>query len=158
MKPRETAATLFLKNAGILFTPYPYEYNPNAEKVGIQAALALGKDPSLVFKTLMCEADEASVCAIIPSDCELSLKKLARVGKAKSANMMKPDKAERITGFKVGGISPFGQRKSVLTFLDESAQLFDEILINGGARGLLIGIAPFDVVNVIEAELCDLTA
>lgn len=158
MKARETAATLFLKKSAAAFSPYPYEYDPNAEKVGIQAAQALNKDASQVFKTLMCEADGAPVCAIIPSDCELSLKKLARAASAKSANMMKPESAERLSGFKIGGISPFGQRKSVPTFLDESAQLFDEILINGGARGLLIGLRPETLVSAVNATIADLTS
>ncbi len=157
MKARETAATLALKKAGIAFNTYPYEYDPNAEKIGLQAAIALGKDPSIVFKTLMCECDGKSVCAIIPSNCELSLKKLAKAANGKSAKMMKPDAAERVTGFKVGGVSPFGQKKKVPTFMDESAQMFDEILINGGARGLLLGFTPNEAKLGCSAIIVDLT-
>ncbi|MBN8648993.1 MAG: Cys-tRNA(Pro) deacylase [Caulobacterales bacterium] len=155
---KETAGTLALKKAGIAFTPYPYEYDPNADKIGIQAANALGKAPEQVFKTLMCEVDKAPACVIIPSDCEVSMKKLAAAFGGKSANMMKPDAAERMTGFKVGGISPFGQRKQVKTFIDETAILFDEVLINGGARGLLVGVIPNDVIEILRFGLIDLVA
>ena len=72
----------------------------------------------------MCEIDKAPACVIIPSDCEVSMKKLAAAFGGKSANMMKPDAAERMTGFKVGGISSFGQRKQVKTFIGETAILF----------------------------------
>lgn len=155
---KETAATLALKKARIAFIPYPYEYDPNADKIGLHAANALVKAPEQVFKTLMCEVDKAPACVIIPSDCEVSMKKLAHALGGKSANMMKPDAAERMTGFKVGGISPFGQRKQVKTFIDETAILFDEILINGGARGLLVGLKPNEVIEIMGFETVDLIA
>lgn len=155
---KETSATLALKKAGIAFIPYPYDYDPNADKIGLQAANALGKAPEQVFKTLMCEIDRAPACVIIPSDCEVSMKKLAQAIGGKSANMMKPDAAERMTGFKVGGISPFGQRKQVKSFIDETAILFDEILINGGTRGLLVGLKPNEVIEIMGFETVDLIA
>lgn len=86
------------------------------------------------------------------------MKKLAAALGAKSAQMMKPADAERLTGYKVGGVSPFGQRKSVPTVMDETAILFDQVLINGGQRGLLLGIAPDDAVRAADASLTDLTA
>lgn len=147
-----------MKKAGIAFTPYTYDYDPNAEKIGLQAAAALGKSPEQVFKTLMCEVDAKAACVIIPSDNEVSMKKLAHAFGGKSANMMKPDAAERLTGFKVGGISPFGQRKAVRTFIDETAILFDQVLINGGARGLLIGVKPNEVIKILDFELSDIVA
>ncbi len=155
---KETAGTLALKKAGIAFTPYPYEYDPNADKIGLQAANALGKAPEQVFKTLMCEVDKTPACVIIPSDKEVSMKKLAVAFGGKSANMMKPDAAERMTGFKVGGISPFGQRKQVKTFIDETAILFDEVLINGGARGLLVGVKPEIIIKLISLNIADISA
>ena len=140
------------------FTLFPYDYDPDAPRVGLQAADALGKDPEQVFKTLMAEVDGKPVCVVVPSDCEVSMKKLAATFGGKGANMMKPVDAERLTGFKVGGISPFGQRRKVPTAIDETAELFDEVLINGGQRGLLVGLAPADAARVAEAKLADLTA
>jgi len=155
---KTTPATLALTTAGVSFTLFPYDYDPDAPRVGLQAAEALGKDPEQVFKTLMAEVDGKPVCVIVPSDCEVSMKKLAATFGGKAANMMKPADAERLTGFKVGGISPFGQRRKVLTAIDETAELFDEVLINGGQRGLLVGLAPADAARVAEAKLADLTA
>lgn len=155
---KTTAATLALAKAGIAFTHFPYEYDPDAPRIGLQAAEALGKAPEQVFKTLMAEVDGKPVCVVVPSDCELSMKKLAAAFSGKSANMMKPADAERLTGFKVGGISPFGQRKKVPTAIDETAELFDEVLINGGQRGLLVGLSPADATRAAEALVVDLVA
>lgn len=155
---KTTAATLALAKAGVGFVPFPYEYDPDAPRIGLQAAEALGKAPDQVFKTLMAEVDGKPVCVVVPSDSEVSMKKLAATFGGKSANMMKPADAERLTGFKVGGISPFGQRKKVPTAMDETAELFDEVLINGGQRGLLVGLRPADAVRVAEALVADLVA
>jgi Cys-tRNA(Pro)/Cys-tRNA(Cys) deacylase len=155
---KETAATLSLKKHEIAFVLYPYDYEANADKIGLQAAQALNKAPEQVFKTLMCEVDKIPVCVIIPSNCEISMKKLAKANNAKTANMMKPENAQRMTGFKVGGISPFGQRKIVRTFIDESAILYDEILINGGARGLLLGLNGDKIIEKFEFIAFDLCA
>jgi Cys-tRNA(Pro)/Cys-tRNA(Cys) deacylase len=155
---KTTPATLALSTAGVAFTLFPYDYDPDAPRVGLQAAEALGKNPEQVFKTLMAEVDGKPVCVVVPSDCEVSMKKLAATFGGKSANMMKPVNAERLTGFKVGGISPFGQRKKVPTAIDETAELFDEVLINGGQRGLLVGLSPADVVRAADGKLADLTA
>ncbi|GAA0197393.1 Cys-tRNA(Pro)/Cys-tRNA(Cys) deacylase [Brevundimonas nasdae] len=155
---KTTPATLALTKAGIAFELFPYDYDPDAPRVGLQAAQALGKAPEQVFKTLMTLADGKPACVIVPSDCEVSMKKLAAALRAKSAQMMKPADAERLTGYKVGGVSPFGQRKSVPMVMDETAILFDQVLINGGQRGLLLGIAPDDAVRAAGASLADLTA
>jgi Cys-tRNA(Pro)/Cys-tRNA(Cys) deacylase len=155
---RTTAATLMLTKAGIAFKPYPYDYDPDAPRIGLQAAEALGREPAQVFKTLMAEVDDKPVCVVVPSDGEVSMKKLAAAFGGKSASMMKPADAERLTGFKVGGISPFGQRRAVPTAMDETAQLYDEVLINGGQRGLLVGLAPADAVRAAAMKVADLMA
>lgn len=155
---KTTPATVALEKAGAAFTLFPYDYDPDAPRIGLQAAEALGKDPAQVFKTLMAELDGKPVCVVVPSDGEVSMKKLAATFGGKSASMMKPVDAERLTGFKVGGISPFGQRKKVPTAIDETAALFDEVLINGGQRGLLLGLAPADAVRAAEMVVADLMA
>lgn len=153
---RTTPATLALTKAGIAFALHPYAYDPDAARVGMQAAEALGVDPDQAFKTLMAEADGAAVCVVVPSPREVSMKKLAAHFGAKAAVMMKPPVAERLTGYKVGGISPFGQRKRVPTAIDGTAQLFKRIYINAGQRGLLLSIAPEDAARVLEAGFVDL--
>jgi len=153
---KTTPATAALVKAGVPFTLSSYEYDPHAERVGLQAAEAMGVSPSIVFKTLMAELDGKPVCAIVPSDEEVNMKKLASALGGKSAQMMKPADAERLTGYKVGGISPLGQRKAVLTALDELATLHNEIYINGGQRGLQIRIKPDDLAGALGAQVADL--
>jgi Cys-tRNA(Pro)/Cys-tRNA(Cys) deacylase len=155
---KTTPATLFLTKAGIAFDLHPYDYDPDAPRVGLQAAEALNVDPDQTFKTLMAEADGKPVCVVVPSPQEVSMKKLAAHFGAKSANMMKVPDAERLTGFKVGGISPFGQRKPVPTAVDETAQLFGTIYINAGQRGLLLSMTPDDAARVLSAGFVDLMA
>lgn len=153
---KTTPATQALTKAGIAFSLAHYDYDPNAERVGLQAAEAMGVSAAEVFKTLMAELDGKPVCAIVPSDEEVNMKKLAAALGGKSAQMMKPADAERLTGYKVGGISPLGQRRSVPTALDELATLYDEIYLNGGQRGLQIRIKPADLVAVLGCTLADL--
>lgn len=153
---KTTPATQALTKVGIAFTLAQYDYDPNAERVGLQAAEAMGVSPAEVFKTLMAELDGKPVCAIVPSDEEVNMKKLAAALGGKSAQMMKPADAERLTGYKVGGISPLGQRKLVPTALDELATLYDEIFLNGGQRGLQIRIRPDDLVTALDCTVADL--
>ena len=93
---KTTPATLALTKTGVPFTLATYEYDPTAERVGLQAAEALGVPPSMVLKTLMAEVDGKPVCVVVPSDDEVSMKKLAAAFGGKSAQMMKPDAAERL--------------------------------------------------------------
>ena len=155
---KTTPATVALTRAGVAFDLFPYDYDPDAPRVGLQAAEALGIAPEQVFKTLMVSVDGAPACVIVPSDCEVSMKKLAAVLGGKSAQMMRPADAERLTGYKVGGVSPFGQKKAVPTAMDETAILFDRVLINGGQRGLLLGVAPDEALRATDGLLADLTA
>ncbi|MGY3363816.1 Cys-tRNA(Pro)/Cys-tRNA(Cys) deacylase [Bradyrhizobium sp. GM2.4] len=131
---------------------------PDAESIGLQAASALGEDPARVLKTLMALVDGKPVCVIVPSDQEVSMKKLAAVVSGKSAQMMKPPEAERLTGYKVGGISPFGQRKPVRTVIEQSALAHDYVYVNGGQRGLQVRLSPGDVRDVLKAIVAELVA
>lgn len=153
-----TPATRALETAGIVFTVHTYDYDPDAESIGLQAASALGEDPARVLKTLMALVDGKPVCVIVPSDREVSMKKLAAAASGKSAQMMKPPEAERVTGFKVGGISPFGQRKQVRTVIEQSALAHDQVYINGGQRGLQVRLKPDDARGVLKAVVADVLA
>ena len=153
---RTTPATVALTKAGVAFELHPYDYDPDAPRVGLQAAEALGWAPEQVFKTLMTLVDAKPVGVVVPSDSEVSMKKLAAAAGGKSAQMMKPADAERLTGFKVGGVSPFGQRKAVPTFIDETAILYDWITVNAGQRGLLFKLDPNDLIFVTEAVAADI--
>ncbi|MGV7215061.1 Cys-tRNA(Pro) deacylase [Bradyrhizobium sp. UFLA05-112] len=155
---KATPATRALTAASVSFTVHAYDYDPDAESIGLQAAAALGEDPARVLKTLMAIVDGKPVCVVVPSDREVSMKKLAAAAGGKSAQMMKPLEAERVTGFKVGGISPFGQRRAVTTIIDEGALGHDLVYVNGGQRGLQVRLSPRDVRDVLKAMAADVLA
>lgn len=154
----ETPGTTSLKARGIHFTLHPYTYNPKADAVGLAAAQALDLDPTLTLKTLMVEVDGKPACCVIPSDHQLSMKKVAAAFGGKSAAMMLPAKAEKLTGYKVGGISPFGQRRPIPTAMEVTASTAPKVWVNAGQRGLLLGIAPADALAAIPATAAPLTA
>jgi Cys-tRNA(Pro)/Cys-tRNA(Cys) deacylase len=153
---KTTPATLTLTKAGISFALATYDYDPDADRVGLQAADALGVDPSIVLKTLMAEVDGKPVCVVVPSDEEVNMKKLAAAFGGRTAQMMKPADAERLTGYKVGGISPFGQKKPVPTCVEELAVLADAVFVNGGQRGLQIRLKPDDLIAALGGKAADL--
>jgi Cys-tRNA(Pro)/Cys-tRNA(Cys) deacylase len=159
MASRRTPAVRAAEAAGIRFRLLEYDYDPDAEAVGLQAATAMGIEPARVFKTLVCLLDGGEmVCAAIPSDARLSLKALAAAAGVKRADMADPARAERATGYVVGGISPFGQRKRLRCFVDASAAQHAEVVVNGGRRGLQIALAPDDLATAMEAVVCPLQA
>jgi Cys-tRNA(Pro)/Cys-tRNA(Cys) deacylase len=151
-----TPATMMVQKAGIAFTLHEYDYDPNAERIGLQAAEALGIDPARMLKTLMARAGKETVCVLAPSDREVSLKRLANAAGAKDAAMLPPAEAERLTGYHVGGISPFGQRKRVRVFVEQGALAHTTVFCNGGRRGLQIEIAPADLVRLLAATPAEL--
>jgi Cys-tRNA(Pro)/Cys-tRNA(Cys) deacylase len=155
---KTTRATQVLAKADVTFTVHTYDYDPNAERVGLQAAEALGEEPHRVLKTLMAEVDGKPVCAIVPSDREVSMKKLAGAFGGKTANMMKPADAERLTGYHVGGISPFGQKKIVPAAIEEAALTEALVYINGGQRGLQVRLDPKDALKTLKAVAAALIA
>jgi Cys-tRNA(Pro)/Cys-tRNA(Cys) deacylase len=155
---KTTRATQALEAAGVAFTVHAYVYDPDAPRIGLQAAEALGEDPARVLKTLMAEVDGKPVCVVVPSDQEVSMKKLAAAFGGKSAAMMKAPDAERLTGFVVGGISPFGQKKAVPTAMEEMALLENRVYINGGQRGLQVRLDPNDALQALDAKAADLIA
>jgi Cys-tRNA(Pro)/Cys-tRNA(Cys) deacylase len=146
---KTTPATLALTQAGVVFSVHTYVYDPNGQRVGLQAAEALGESPRRVLKTLMAEVDGRPVCVAIPSDCEVSMKRLAAAFSGKWAAMMKPAAAERLTGFVVGGISPFGQKKRVPTAFEQTALDEPYVYLNGGQRGLQVRLDPNDALRVL---------
>ncbi len=154
---KATPATLALDKAGVTYKLYEYDYDPNAESIGMQAAQALGIEPARLLKTLMARAGDAVVCVLAPSDREVTLKKLAHAAGAKSAAMLGAADAERITGYHVGGISPFRQKKRVRVFIERSALTFPHVVVNGGRRGLQVELTPDDLIRVLgatAAEIC----
>jgi Cys-tRNA(Pro)/Cys-tRNA(Cys) deacylase len=155
---KTTRATQALAKAGVSFTVHTYDYDPNAERIGLQAAEAIGEEPHRVLKTLMAEVDGRAVCVVVPSDREVSMKKLAAAFGGKSAAMMKPANAEKATGYVVGGISPFGQKKTVPTAIEAAAMNEPLVYMNGGQRGLQVRLSPSDAQMVLSAIVASVVA
>jgi len=155
---KTTRATQALDKLGVKFTLHSYDYDPDAERIGLQAAEAIGAEPRRVLKTLMAEVDGKPVCVVVPSDGEVSMKKLASVFRGKSAKMMRPPDAERLTGYHVGGISPFGQKKRVPTAIEQASLREASVFINGGQRGLQIQIDPNVACEALSAIVADVVA
>jgi Cys-tRNA(Pro)/Cys-tRNA(Cys) deacylase len=154
---KATPATLALEKAGVAFTLHEYEYDPKAERVGMQAADALGIEPARLLKTLMVRAGDEIVCVLAPSDREINLKKLAAATGAKSAAMLGAQEAERVTGYHVGGISPFGQKKRLRVFIERRALAHPMLVMNGGRRGLQVELPSEELMRLLGAksmELC----
>ena len=154
---KTTRATLALTKAGVTFALHSYDYDPDADSIGLQAAQALGIEPRRMLKTLMAEVDGRPVCVVVPSDKEVSMKKLAAAFGGKSAKMMRPADAERLTGYHVGGISPFAQKKRVRTAIEQAALAEATVYLNGGQRGLQIEIDPNDARTALDAIAVTLT-
>ena len=150
---RATPATRALDAAGIRYRLHTYDYDPEAASIGLQAAAALGIAPARMFKTLMLDLDGKPACALVPVDHELSLKRYAAVLGGKHAAMLPIAAAERITGYHVGGISPFGQKKRVPTVIDATALDHATVYCNGGQRGLQLELDPHLIVQVLGARL-----
>jgi Cys-tRNA(Pro)/Cys-tRNA(Cys) deacylase len=153
-----TRATKMLGEAGIPFTLHHYEYETDADRIGLHAASALGEPPQRVLKTLMARVDRKPVCVIVPSDREVSMKKLAAAFAGKSAEMMPPADAERLSGYKVGGISPFGQMRKVPTAIEVESLVHEQVYINGGQRGLQVRLDPNAAMRVLAAIAVPLVA
>ena len=154
----ETPATRALAAVGVTFRPAPYDYDPGAERTGVQAAAALGVAPAVLFKTLMIAVDGRPACVAIPSDRTLSMKRAAAARGATAAEMLAPADAERLTGFHTGGISPFGQKKRHRVLFDDSCLALPEMALNGGKRGLILFMAPSEAIRAAGAITAPVTA
>lgn len=155
---RDTRATRALATADVAFTVHAYDYDPGPARVGLQAAGELGEDPARVLKTLMVLLDGKPAIAILPSDRELSMKRFAAALGGKTAAMMPVPQAERVSGYKVGGVSPFGQPRRLPVAIEAAALGHPLVYINGGQRGLQVRMDPNDAVRVLDARAAAIAA
>ena len=147
-----TPATTALAAAAVEFTVHDYDHDPRSESYGGEAATALGISASRVFKTLLADVDGRLVVGIVPVTGQLDVKALAAAVGGKRAAMADPAVAERSTGYVVGGISPFGQKKQLVTVIDATALRLPTIYVSGGKRGLDLGVDPRDLVRLLDAR------
>lgn len=154
MSATGTPATKALDRAKVAHELHPYEHDPSNVHFGDESVSALGQDPRRVFKTLVvaCTGGTAAlVVAVVPVATQLDLKALAHAAGAKKAALADHAVAERTTGYLVGGISPLGQKKQLPTFIDDTAEAFETMMVSGGRRGLQVELAPSDLARLTRA-------
>ncbi|WP_323814343.1 Cys-tRNA(Pro) deacylase [Cellvibrio sp. NN19] len=153
-----TPAIKALEKAKTKFQIHEYQHDANAESYGLEAAEKLGIDPSRVFKTLVVMLDAKDyVVGIIPVSAMLSMKQIAKAAGAKKAVMADKQQVERMSGYVLGGVSPFGQKKLLKTFVDTSAQNHTSIFVSAGRRGLEVEVAPDIFTQVLRSQFFELT-
>lgn len=156
-----TPAIQTLNRAGVTFTVHTFDA-PTATSTlgyGAAAAAALGVEPDRVFKTLMISVQGArhpTAVAIVPVSSQVQLKALAHALDAKRTDLMDAAAAERLTGYVVGGISPFGQRRPSPTVIDRSALSWETIYVSAGRRDADVEVNPVDLVDILQAVVADI--
>jgi Cys-tRNA(Pro) deacylase len=147
-----TPAVRMLREFKIQFTEHPYKYE---ERGGTEvSARELGVDEHAVIKTLIMEDDRKTpLIVLMHGDLEVSIKNLARLINVKSVQPCSPDVAHKHSGYTVGGTSPFGTRKIMPVYMEETILALRKIYINGGKRGYLVGIDPRELVRILEPML-----
>ena len=147
----ETPATQFLRSHGVEFTEHVYEY---VDKGGTsESSRQLGVPEHEVIKTLVMQDEHAKpLIVLMHGDKQVSTKSVARQIGAKSVEPCKPEVAQRHSGFMVGGTSPFGTKKPMPVYVEQTALALPRICINGGRRGYLVGIAPKVLTDLLDAK------
>ena len=151
-----TPALVTLEQLGIDYVAHTFDHDTaTTDDVGYgrAAARALGVEENRVYKTLLAQSENGPVVAIVPVNTQLSLKALAHVLNVKRCEMVAARDASRITGYVVGGISPFGQKRMLPTVVDESAVLHTTLFVSGGRRGLDIEVGATDMIAALRATL-----
>lgn len=150
-KSASTQATKHLIATNVDFEVFTYTLGTHTGGWGQEAAAALGLDPDQVFKTLMISLDGKLCVAIVPVSGSLDLKAAARALGGKKAELADKDRAQRATGYVLGGISPLGQRTKHPTVIDDSALHSETIFVSGGRRGMDIELASADLIRITQA-------
>jgi Cys-tRNA(Pro)/Cys-tRNA(Cys) deacylase len=145
----DTNAVKWLRAQGVAFEVLEYTFT----EIGADhAAEAVGRPLEAVCKTLVVRADDESLhIAIVPGDQRFDTRRMAAAIGKRHAELAEQAEAERVTGYKVGGISPFAQRRRLPTVIEESLLALDRIVVNGGRRGVLVELATVEVVRLLEA-------
>ena len=152
----KTNAVRILDSHNIHYTLHTYDVDEN-DLSGTSVASKIDADTDSVFKTLVASGDKnGTIVFCIPVSEELNLKKAALASENKKIELVKVKDLLNLTGYIRGGCSPIGMKKKFSVFVDEKVQLFDEIYVSAGVRGMQIKLSPADLITLIEARVCDL--
>jgi len=156
LKAQKTNAVRLLEANNIIYSTLTFEVD-ESDLSGITVANKIAVEPERVFKTLVTRGEKTGINVFcIPVTEELNLKKAALVCGDKKIEMIKEKELLPLTGYIKGGCSPIGMKKHYPTFIDETAQLFDEISISAGLRGMQIMIKPNDLLELVKGKFADL--
>jgi Cys-tRNA(Pro)/Cys-tRNA(Cys) deacylase len=151
-KEAKTNAMRMLETAGIAYTEHTYETEDGAID-GLSVAKKCGEDPAQVFKTLVTVADTREhYVFVVPVEAKLDLKAAARAAGVKSVEMIPQKDLLKTTGYIHGGCSPVGMKKPFPTVFDETAVLYDRIMVSGGRVGVQVEVSPDDLVRITRGS------
>ena len=161
-RPTKTNAARLLEDLGIAYETRTYEVDPD-DLTAISVARKIGMPPEQVFKTLLTTVagagprETAHLFAVIPGDAELDLKELTAAAGVKKLELASLKEIEPLTGYVRGGVTVFAARTAFPAYVDETAELFDQISVSAGARGIQIVLSPADYIRAAGATVADLT-
>jgi Cys-tRNA(Pro)/Cys-tRNA(Cys) deacylase len=154
--PTKTNAARLLDSLGVRYELRTYEVDPE-DLTAISVARKIGLPPEQVFKTLLAHTNTGEhVFAVIPGNAELDLKKLAHAASAKKAELASLKDVEPLTGYIRGGVTVMGAKKPFAAYADETIELFDQISVSAGQRGLQLLLTPTDYLRAANATIADL--
>ena len=157
-KEAKTNAMRILEREKVPYTAHEYAHEEGVAVAGVDVAGSMGEDPACVYKTLVNQGSSKNYFVfVIPVAAELDLKAAARSVGEKSVAMIHVADINKVTGYVRGGCSPVGMKKQFPTFIDETAQLYDEIGVSAGCRGCQVLLDPMQLTDYVNATLCDLT-
>ncbi len=152
----KTNAVRILEAHNISHSTIEYKFNED-EIDAVSVANKIGAEPETVFKTLVARNESNEILVfVIPGNCEVNLKKAAAASGSKKVEMIKVKEIQTLTGYIRGGCSPIGMKKLYPTFIDETAQLFEQIFVSAGVRGMQLKISPVNLISLINASFADL--
>ena len=153
-----TPAINLAKQRSLDYHVHEYIHDSSAASYGLEAAEKLGVEVSQVFKTLVVMTETGVLAvAILPVDKSLNFKKVAKALGCKKVQMAEPKQVERSTGYVLGGVSPLGQKKRLVTIIDDSAEMQPTIYVSGGRRGLEIELPPAQLATTLSACFAAIT-
>ena len=154
-----TPAILLLEKNKMSHIVHSYSHDPRAASYGLEAAEKLNLPVECVFKTLLASTETSELLvAVLPVHSQLNLKALAAAACVKKVEMADPQRAQRVTGYLVGGISALAQKKALRTFLDSSAQQLSTIYISAGRRGLEVELSADDLLQLTQGRFAEIAS
>jgi len=152
-----TPAINAAKKRKIAYTVHQYAHDPGHDAYSKEAVEKLGLAEERVFKTLVVQLESGPLAvAVVPVASMLSMKLIAKAAGSKKAAMADKNQVERTTGYVLGGVSPLGQKKRLVTVIDSSAKAFPTIFVSAGRRGLEIELRPTDLATLTTATFADI--